>query len=299
VTRRLTRRQTMVTVGGGLLAGCLSSRPQFWEDPPSFDATGLDGVLDNPLPDRPQLVPVSFEPAVAAQFVDRVERLLEPIPDPLLEATLPNGEFRSQITTERDEAREILSAHNTDHTPFELAERFAEARYHAAVAAGTWAIVTTEGDSTSVTDGAGTVLSRADQFGEMLPGVATDPLAGAAVYGPIERWLDTADRSTLSRSTSVTRQRDPLGAGQTIGEIERVQSQIEAGKYIQSKYQETVEEPQSIDSEICSEVENLRTDIDEWVQVLYNGEDDQILRFRGIEVSVDHIENLTTSSSRC
>jgi hypothetical protein len=230
---------------------------------------------------------MSFESAVAAQFVDRVERLLAPIPDPLPESRLPNSAIRSQITTERRAAREKLPTRYDDHPPFGLADRFAEARCHAATAVGTWAAVTTEGDPTAVTDGAGTVRSRVDQLGNNLPGRAADPVAGTAVYGSIERWLDVAERRTLFANTSVSGQEDPLRAGRTVGEIERIQSQIEAGGYLQAQYLEMVEEPQPIDAALRSGLDALGSDVQDQLRALHDEEEDRLFRNPGIEAFFD------------
>ena len=287
MSRRLTRRQALAAVGGVAVAGCITRAPQFWENPPSFDTAGLDAILDEPVPDRPQLASISFESAVAAQFVDRVERLLAPIPNPLPESRLPNSAIRSQITTERRAAREQLPTRYDDHPPFELAERFAEARGHAATAVGTWAAVTTEGEPTAVTDGAGTVRSRVDQLGDTLPGRASDPVAGTAVYGSIERWLDVAERRTLFSTTSISAQEDPLRTGRTVGEIERIQSQIEAGGYLQAQYLETIEEPQTIDRPLRAGIDTLGRDIEEWIQELHDEKEDRLFRYPGIEAFFD------------
>ena len=287
MTRRLTRRQAIAAVGGVSLAGCITRAPQYWENPPSFDTTGLDGILDEPIPDRPQLVSMSFESAVAAQFVDRVERLVAPIPDPLPESRLPNSAIRSQITTERRAAREQLPTRYDDHPSFGLAERFVEARCHAATAVGTWAAVTTEGEPTEVTDGGGTVRSRVDELGDSLPGRASDPVVGAAVYGSIERWLDVAERRTLFANASVSAQEDPLRAGRTVGEIERIQSQVEVGGYLQAQYLETVEEPQAIDEPLRAGLDALGSDVEEWLQALHDEEEDRLFRNPGTQAFFD------------
>lgn len=287
MSHRLTRRQAIAAVGGVALSGCITRTGQFWEDPPSFDSSGLGGSLDEPVPDRPQLVSISFESAVAAQFVDRVERLLAPIPDPLPESTLPNSAIRSQITSERRAAKEQLPSTNDDQPPFGLAERFAEARSHAATAVGTWAAVTTEGEPTAVTDGAGTVRSRVDQLGDTLPGRASDPVAGTVVYGTIERWLDVAERRTLFGSTSVSGQEDPLRVGRTVGEIERVQSQVEAGTYLHAQYLETVDESEGINAALRSGIDTLGSDVEEWVETLHYEEEERLFTTPDIEAFFD------------
>jgi len=141
----------------------------------------------------------------------------------------------------------------------------------------------TEGEPTEVTDGGGTVLSRVDKLGDSLPGKASGPVAGTAVYGSIERWLDVAERRTLFSGTSVSAEEDPLRAGRTIGEIERIQSQVEAGGYLQAQYLKTVDEPTTIDAALRSGLDTLESDIEEWVQVLHDEEEDRLFRYPGIE----------------
>ncbi|MGQ3329485.1 hypothetical protein [Halorubrum sp. FL23] len=291
MTRRVTRRGALAA-GALALAGCLDGGrgrgQRFWDDPPSLDTDGVSRALAAPVPDRPRLVPVSIEPAVSAAFAERVDRLLEPIPAPLPAETLPNGAIREQIAAGRDEARAALPAPEESLVPIRRAERFAAARGHAATAVGTWAAVTTEGDPEEVTAGVGTVRHRTAETLETLPGEASDPLAGAAVYGPIERWLDTARRRDLvGGSGEIAGSANPLRTGETVGEAERVQSHVEIGRYLRNRYERSLSEPRSVDAPLREAAERVGAAIGDRLRELHGDDTDRLRQNPGTEAFLD------------
>ncbi|WP_050032579.1 hypothetical protein [Halorubrum halophilum] len=290
MTRRLTRRGTLAAAGVLAFGGCLDGRRSrgFWDDPPSLDTTGVSRAIEAPVPDRPRLVPVSIESGVSAAFADRVDRLLEPIPNPLTAETLPNGAIREQIAEGRDGARDALPAPEEPMAPLRRAERFATARGRAATAVGTWAGVTTGGDPRAVTAGVETVRNRAAETLETLPGDASDPLAGAAVYGPIERWLDAALRRDLvGGSAGVADDANPLRAGETVGDTERVQSHVEVGRHLRDRYRNSLAEPQAVDVPLREAAEAVGTEIADRLRELHGGDTDRIRGSPGMEAFLD------------
>lgn len=293
MTRRLTRRDALAAGGVAALAalaGCsdVGSEPRFWDDPPSLDTGGIARALDAPVPEAPRLVPVDVEPAVAAAFGDRVDRLLDPVPDPLLTGTLPNGEIRERIRTEREAAREALPAPDESLPPLQVAERYAAARDHAATAVGTWAGVTVEGDPEEVSADIGTVRRRASETLEALPGPASDPLAGAAVYGPIERWYDESRRRTLVGGVAgVEGRTDPLRAGESIGDLERVQSYVEAGRYLRDRYRASLVDPEPVGEALRDAAERLGGEVRDRLRTLHGGDVDRLRSNPGEEAFLD------------
>ncbi|MEZ3165457.1 hypothetical protein ABNG03_15955 [Halorubrum sp. RMP-47] len=262
MTRRVTRRHALAAVGAaalGSLAGCsgLGSESRFWSDSPSLDVAAIPREFDEAVPSRPRLVPVDVEPTVDAAFRDRVDRLLSPIPDPLTAERLPHGEFRERIESERAAAREALPGPEESPPPLGAAERYTAARDHAATAVGTWAGVTVEGDPEAVTADGGTVSSRAYETLDALPGPAADPLAGAAVYGPLERWYDAAVRRTLVGGRSPADEANPIRAGEAVGNVERVQSYIEVGRYLRDRYASSLTDPEPVAEPIRREMNRL------------------------------------------
>jgi hypothetical protein len=295
VTRRFTRRGALAAAGALALGGCLDGgrgRDRgFRDDPPDLDTAGAAGAVDAPVPDRPRLVPVAFEPGAAAAFADRVDRLLEPVPDPLTAETVPNGAIREQIASGRDDARDALPAPDESLTPLRRAERLATARGRAATAVGTWAAVTVEGDPRAVTARVGAVRSRIGDLADDLPGDASDPLAGAGVYGPIERWLDVARRRELvGGSAGVADSANPLRAGETVGDIERTQSHVEAGRYLRDRYRASLAEPRAVDAPLREAAERVGAEIGERLRELHGDETDPIsLRGSpGTDAFLDH-----------
>lgn len=286
MTDQLTRREALAAGGAvalGALAGCsgVGDVPRFWSDPPSLDVGAVPNAFDAAVPGRPRLVPVDVEPRVTAAFADRVDRLLAPIPEPLTAETLPNGEVRGQIETERTAAREALPGSDASLLPLEAAERYAAARGHAATAVGTWAGVTVEGDPEAVAADIGTVRRRTADTLETLPGSASDPLAGAAVYGPIERWYDESRRRTLvGGSASPGDRANPLRTGESVGDVERVQSHVEAGRYLRDRYRASLADPVSVDAPLTAAAKRLGTEVGDRLRELHGEEADPI-RLRG------------------
>ncbi|OYR45373.1 MULTISPECIES: hypothetical protein [unclassified Halorubrum] len=295
MTRRLTRRGALgaaAAAGALALGGCLDGGRrrggEFWDDPPSIDTAGVSRAIETPVPDRPRLVPVPIESEAATAFADRVDRLLEPVPDPLTAETLPNGAIREQIAAGRDDARDALPAPEASLTPLRRAERFATARAHAATAVGTWAAVTTEGDPEGVTAGLGTVRHRTAETLAALPGTASDPLAGAAVYGPIERWLDTARRRDLvGGEGEIAASANPLRAGETVGEVERVQSHVEVGRHLRRRYEGSLSEPRAVDTPLREAAEAVGAAIGDRLRALHGEEAERLRRSPGIEAFLD------------
>jgi len=293
VTDRLTRRGALAAGGAvalGALAGCseVGDEPRFWNDPPSLDVDAVPSAFDAAVPERPRVVPVDVEPRVAAAFADRVDRLLAPIPEPLPAETLPNGEIRERIERERTAARETLPGPDASPVPLEAAERYAAARDHAATAVGTWAGVTVEGDPEAVAATAGTVRRRASEALETLPGSASDPLAGAAVYGPIERWYDESRRRTLVGGNAGPGDRaNPIRTGESVGNVERVQSYVEAGRYLRDRYRASLADPASVAEPLRSEAERLGAEIGDQLRELRGEEADRIRSNPGDEAFFD------------
>jgi hypothetical protein len=293
MTRRATRRDALAAVGAvalGSLAGCsgTGSEPRFWDDPPSLDVERVPREFDDPVPSAPRLVPVDVEPAVESAFADRVDRLLSPIPEPLTAGTLPNGEIREQVETERAAAREAIPASDGSLPPLRAAERYAAARDHAATAVGTWAAVTVEGDPEAVAADIGTVRQRASETLDELPGVATDPSAGAAVYGPIERWYDESRRRTLVGGNAGPASRaNPLRTGESVGDVERVQSHVEAGRYLRDRYRSSLDDPVTVAEPLRREAERVGAEIGERLRELHGEETDRLRSSPGTEAFLD------------
>ncbi|SDY46092.1 hypothetical protein [Halopenitus persicus] len=230
--------------GSVSLAGCTDrSDRSVWDDPPTFDPTGLESVRESSPPARPAIVPVPFDPTVAERFRGRVRALLAPIPEPLSAETLPNGAIRSRIREERAAARSALAAHEklrdrrASPPALSVADRLVTARGHAANAVGTWAAVAERGAPRDVTRSVDATLETIESFGGALPGPARTVQEGTAVYGAIERWLDVARRSTLVGGVDAIEERaNPLRTGSAVGDVETVQARIDAGRHLRRRY---------------------------------------------------------------
>jgi hypothetical protein len=293
VTRRLTRREALAAGGAaafGALAGCsgVGNEPRFWTDPPALDVDAVPNAFDASPPERPRVVPIDFDPAATAAFADRVERLIRPIPDPLTAETLPNGEIREQIESERTAAREALPDSGESFVPLLAAERYATARDHAAAAVGTWAAVTVEGDPGAVTPAISTVRRRASETLESLPGAASDPIAGAAVYGPIERWHDESRRRTLVGGNAGPAERaNPIRTGEAVGEVERIQSYVEAGRHLRDRYRASLTASEPVGDALRRAAERIGGEIGETLAAAHGGDTERLRSNPGTEAFLD------------
>ncbi|WP_435075761.1 hypothetical protein [Halorubrum sp. HHNYT27] len=281
MTRGLSRREALAVGGAaalGTLAGCSGGDPRFWSDPPSLDVDAVPTAFDASPPERPRVVPVDFDPAAATAFADRVDRLLRPLPEPLTAVTLPNGEIREQIETARTAAREALPAPEESPVPLVAAERYATARDHAATAVGTWADVTVAGDPEAVAPAVSSVRFRAAETLDSLPGAASDPITGGAVYGPIERWYDESRRRTLmGGNAGVERQANPLRVGEAVGDLERIQSYVEAGRHLRDRYRSLLTASEPVADALRRAAKRIGAEIGERLTAAH-GEDAERLR---------------------
>lgn len=244
----LSRRELLSAVGAAAIAGCTERERSYWENPPEFTTDGLDSALHRSLPTRPAITPVSLTQSTVSRHRERIENLLEPIPDPLSDETLPNATIRTQIVESRDRARRELEQlanlrrHRGNPPALSVIERLVTARSEAAIAVGTWAAVTESGSPTAIARSVQAVLETIESFGDSLPGPGRTIGEGATIYGAIERWLDVARRSTLvGGPRTVAEQPNPVRTGRMVGDIERVQAQIDLGRYLTSRYVEMVD----------------------------------------------------------
>ena len=262
MTRRCTRRAALATAGGlGVaLAGCLGDG-RFWDDPPSFDATGLETATDEPLPERPSPVPVTLADDRLEGFVDRVDALLEPIPEPLTAETVPNGEIRAATNDERAAAREaqdrLIDAVDRSETgALSTASTAVDACGHAAAAAATWAAITVDRSTEAVTSSPSEVRSRIDELAAAIPADAAGSAEGVVVYGAIEQWLDEATVSPTSGS------RDPIQAGQRAADTERARTTVAAGEHLRDRYVDSLADPRPITDALTSGIDDLAPQVE-------------------------------------
>ncbi|QCC59770.1 hypothetical protein DVR14_14495 [Natrinema thermotolerans] len=242
----------MRTVAAGGLAvtaaGCLGE-DRFWDDPPPFDADGLESVTDAALPDRPDPIPVALSADRLAAFATRVEALLEPIPEPLTEKTVPNGKIRAAIDSDRSDARTALDRLSDRADTISKAEAAADACGHAAGAAGVWAAITSERSFEDVTISRAELSTDRAAFTDSLPAAAAGPAAGAAVYGPLDAWFYLVEDPPDPV--------DPIRAGRWTRFLERRWRRIRAGDAIRTRYVDSLAEPRSIAADLERAVDAL------------------------------------------
>lgn len=257
MTRRCTRRAALATAGGlGVaLAGCLGD-DRFWDDPPSFDTSGLETATDEPLPERPSPIPVTLADDRREGIVDRVDALLEPVPEPLTAETVPNGAIRAAIDDERSAAREaqdrLTDAVDRSATAaLSTVSTAVDACGHAAAAAATWAAITVDRSTEAVTSSPSEVRTRIDELAAAIPTDAAGPAEGVVVYGAIEQWLDEATVSSASGGS------DPIRVGRQVADTERARTTVAAGEHLRDRYVDSLAEPRPITDALTSGIDDL------------------------------------------
>lgn len=133
-----SRRSTLAALGTVALAGC-SAIPGW---PSRIDGDRLAAIVDET--ERPPVADPFPLPIADAHFDAnrrRVEALLEPIPRSIDADTVPNGEIRDRIESERERAHEHAAQAADEPTPRDRLERLRTARERAANAAGIWAAI--------------------------------------------------------------------------------------------------------------------------------------------------------------
>ena len=278
MSRRYSRRSTLALLGATVLAGCSGSEGgRYWDDPPAFDATGLGNVTDGTVPERPEPLPVSFPDARRSAFADRVDALLAPIPEPLTAEALPNGKLRETIVTERRSARGALDRTRAEAGTLPAVTAAADAREHAATAAGVWAMISTVQSLDDVTAPRADVASAVRALGDELPDVADGPVEGTVLYGELEEWLDVARRDTLVGRQPLGGQVDPLRAGRLTGDIERVRAELELAEFLRDRYVDALASPRPIAGDLTAAVDALAPELERRFRRLHDGEPERLL----------------------
>ena len=281
-----SRRSTLALLGGVALAGCSAFRDdRYWDDPPSFDATGLETVTDRSIPERPHPIPVTLGEEHHTAMSTRVSDLLAPIPEPLSATTVPNGEIREALDNHREDARVAVDRMGATSETLTVVEASAEAGQHAADAAGIWAAITTAGSPESVTVSLADLQHDLQDVIASLPDEAADAEEGAVVHGSIEAWLDEARRSTLvGRLTRIREQPNPLRVGRLLGDFEHIRVEIQAGAHIRDQYVEGLETPRQVEDDLSHAVDELAPVVEARIQDLHDGEEERPL-FRTPDVA--------------
>lgn len=278
MSRNYSRRSALALLGGAVLAGCSGSgRDRYWDDPPAFDATGLGNVTDGPVPERPEPLPVPFPDARRSAFADRVDALLAPIPEPLTAETLPNGKLREAITTGRRDAREALDRMRSEAGTLPAVTAAADAREHAATAAGVWATISTVQSLDDVTEPRAEVGSAVRALSDELPDVADGPIEGAVLYGELEEWLDVARRDTLVGRKPLGEQVNPLRVGRLAGDIERVRAELELAAFLRDRYVDGLAQPRPIAGDLTAAVDALAPKLERRFRRLHDGEPERLM----------------------
>lgn len=255
-----TRRRVLASVAavaGVSLAGC-NGLPWEEETATAVPASEAESILETDTPAFAYPAPV--EPAAGAleDGVDRVDDLLDAVPEPLEAEDVPNGEVRQSIVTARDDALE----RRDDASAATGADRYhglretRSARDAAREAAATFRAIDDEALVDDLTEERGAVLesleTRIDELAYR--GADTDDgrLRAALVAFDRESDLEHAERGlsrwTLDDTSTV------LDVGDAAGDLEFALATDAVWDHLEERYEDDLTDPVDLESVLAEAV---------------------------------------------
>ena len=261
MTARHTRRAVLGVLGAAAAGGCLDLGTGF--DP---GAANLDPVFERAAPSPPQVLPVSLGSAYPGTVRSRVADLLDPVPEPLSRATVPNGAVRTAVIEEREAARSALQTMAEADGPLAVLEAGIRARTRAATCAGAWALLSTRDSPSRLQDtGEESGLTGLD---DAIPGPAGSPQAGVVVYAVPERWLRDSRTGDPPETAGAV---PPIAVGRAVGADERTRARIDAGHALRDRYEAGLEAASPVESDLVAATEALGPVLDRRLRAGFGG----------------------------
>lgn len=293
MNRTYRRRSVLGAVGTVAIAGCSgrSEREDFWDDPPSFDDTGVERVTESSLPDRPDPFPVSLTDDHLDEFAARVETILSLIPEDLGPETLPNGEIRKQILDPRNEARETVDRMRTERHALAEASAAIEACALAAEAAGVWIHVSVNHSPADLPVSPTSVAAASRRLQESLPDVAADMEHGVVFYAPLEDWSSTGYDTEGAEQFELGRL--PLRSGEAAFRLESADAAIGVAERLSDRYRSSLADHVPVAGAFEAALQELAKPTFDRVNTFYGGDVPEHIRSRDVDeyVSGDLPEN--------
>jgi len=227
-------RRRLLTGGAALgatasivaLAGCSDDV----EEPPvDIDEQAALEIADIDRPDDIEAFPIDVGDEIVEARIERVESLLESIPDDL-KGEIPNEAVRDHIESRRDRALAALE----DDRPSNYARlsRLRSARTLAAEAEGSYAVASEDRTPAAVEDELRGLEGDFEALVSDLSWTGDDPRDAVVVYDAIEGWLDDAERALEEADRERPGEPDFERVGYLTVRRERTLAAIEDAEYV-------------------------------------------------------------------
>lgn len=260
----LERRTLLGAIGTGVLgatAGCLDL--EFLESDEShrrFDADELEPILAMDAPDVVRPAPVQPSEDAVADAVDRLEELIDAVPDRLTADDVPNGAVRDDIGRTRAIARNRREALEKSPDRFRTLRRCIHARWYAGEAASALEAAAGERsreDVESERDEIRTRLERrrraVDHVGDRVQRTMLLEYRLERELTDAETWLENRPRDDV---TGV------LAVGEIGGAIERARAAVSFGEELEHRHETRLEDRRSFADRFETALERSLESID-------------------------------------
>lgn len=247
---RLERRTLLGTVGSSLIgaaAGCLDfGFLQSDESPQRFGADELEPILatEGPAVARPAPVQPSEEAVAAA--LDRLDELIDAVPDPLTADDVPNEAVRDAIDREREIARYRRDELADAPDRFHRLRRAVHARRYAGEAATAYEAVAADRSRNDVESERETLGTRLERRRAEREYRGADPQRALLLAYHCERELASGGRWLENRPRDDTR--GVLAIGEIGGAIEQARAAIEFVEELDRQHEARLDDGDSFET---------------------------------------------------
>ncbi|WP_137288899.1 hypothetical protein [Natronorubrum halophilum] len=261
---RLERRALLGAIGTtaiGATAGCLDFAFLESDEPRRrFDADELEPILTMDLPDVVRPAPVQPSQTAVEDAVDRLETLIDAVPDPLEADDVPNGAVRNDIGRTREIARDRRDALEESPDRFRALRRSVAARRYAGEAAVAIEAARDERSLEDVESERDDVRTRIENRRTAFDHVGDDVQRTLLLEHRLESELDIAEWRLD------TRPRDDASGAPAIGSIggvvEQARAAISFGEELERRHEERLEDERSFADQFETALERCLESID-------------------------------------
>ena len=240
------RRRLLGAAGGGTLAsiaGCLDLLES--DDPPRrFDADELDPILETDTPDVVRPAPVQPSEDAVETSLERLDELIDDVPDPLETDDVPNEEVRDRIDGWREMAEGRRTTLEDDSSPFHVYRANVPAKRDAGQASGAFAVIEGERTRSGAEGDRETMLTDLEARREAIEYVGDDPERTLVLAHRLEDELATAERFLENRPRD-RYGNDALATGEIVGALERARGAIGFVEELEDRHVDRLEDERS------------------------------------------------------
>ena len=245
----LDRRTLLGSVGAGALAsvaGCVDLLGSD-DSPRRFEGDELGAILSTDAPDVVRPVPVQPSEDATTASVDRLEGLIESVPDPLEPDDVPNEAVRRRVDRQREIAEYRRDALERSPDRFRRYVSSVRARRYAGQATGSLAAVDGDLSRSDVVEDRDEVLGELETRLAGIDHVGDDRDRTLVLEHRLERELGTAKRFLENRPRD-RYGNEALDLGDAAGTIERARGVVSFVEAVQRRHDERLEDGRSFAS---------------------------------------------------